>query len=174
MARALTRVNQVMASIGTLLIFLQMLLICADIGARYFLDQPIAGVLELVELSIVAIVFLMLPNAIATNSLVRSDALFSALQVSRPGIARGLDMFFCITGALVLAVIAYGVWGKFMLAVARGHFTGNPGIFTAPIWPSLLCIVIGSLWGAVNFLKMSVALLLGHTPTDLGDTHVGH
>ncbi|WP_323765788.1 TRAP transporter small permease subunit [Marinovum sp.] len=170
----LTLINQVMASVGTLLIFLQMLLICSDIAARFLFDRPISGVLEIVELTIVAIVFLMLPNSIATGALVRSDALFSALQRSRPAIARMMDLFFSLIGVLVLAAIAYGVWGKLTLAILRGHFTGNPGIFTAPIWPALLCIVIGSAWGAVNFGDKAVTLLFGQRGPNTGDPNVGH
>ena len=151
MTKFLTPANRVLASIGTILIFFQMLLICADIAGRFLLNRPIPGVFEVVELTIVAIIFLQLSNAISTGSLVRSDALLSTLKKSRPSVARAMEFFFNVVGMLVLAAIAYGVWFKFALALKRGHFTGNPGIFTAPIWPALLCIVIGCAWGALNF-----------------------
>lgn len=174
MKQGLTLVNRTLASLGTLLIFMQMMLICGDITARFLFDRPIPGVLELVELSIVAVVFLMLPNAIATGALVRSDSLFKAISRAQPRIAGLMDIFFCIVGALVLAAIAYGVWSKFTLAVARGHFTGNPGIFTAPIWPALLAIVIGGAWGAVNFGHKAIATLLAGEPLPEGDNNDGH
>ena len=163
MTLLITPANRILTSIGTVLIFLQMLLICSDIAGRYLFNHPLPGVLEVIELTIVAIVFLQLPNTIATGSLVRSDALFTRLTRTRPRVAKLMDIVFSLTGACVLWIIAYGIWFKLTLAIARNHFTGNPGVFTAPIWPALLCILIGSAWGGLNFLLIALQINTGVT-----------
>lgn len=154
----MTHTNRLLAGLGTLLIFLQMMLICSDITGRYLFNRPVQGVLEVIELSIVAIVFLHLPNAILTGRLVRSDALFAALTRSRPQLALLMNSAFCLVGAFVLWAITYGIWFRLLLAIQRNHFTGTPGIFTAPVWPALLCIVVGSAWGGLNFLLIALRI----------------
>ena len=62
-----------------------------------------------------------------------------------------------------MAVIAYGMWFKLTGAWERNLFTGNPGIFTAPIWPALLCIVIGAGLGSLNYIARSIAAARGQT-----------
>ena len=163
MNQLISPANRILASVGTAFIFMQMLLICSDITGRYVFNRPIAGVSEMIELTIVAIVFLQLPNTIATGSLVRSDAVFTALTRSRPRVAKVMDIFFSIVGVAVLSIIAYGIWFKLALAIARNHFTGSPGVFTAPIWPALLCIFVGSAWGALNFLLIAFQMNIDDT-----------
>jgi TRAP-type C4-dicarboxylate transport system permease small subunit len=159
----LTYANRVCAAVGTALVVAQMLLICSDILMRSGFSKPIAGVPELVELAIVALVFLQIPNAIATDAFIRSDGLFHTLAARKPMLGRVLDTAFSITGALVMAVITYGMWFKLTGAWERNLFTGNPGLFTAPIWPALLCIVIGAGLGTLNYLARSIAAAQGRT-----------
>ncbi|WP_163851294.1 TRAP transporter small permease [Pseudooceanicola aestuarii] len=159
----LTLANRVCAGAGTTLVVAQMLLICADIALRSAFSAPIAGVPELVELAIVALVFLQIPNAVRTDAFIRSDGLFHALARRRPMLGRTLDTAFSLVGAAVMAVIAYGMWFKFTAAVDRNLFTGNPGLFTAPIWPALLCIVIGATLGCLNYLVRGWSAAQGRT-----------
>lgn len=155
--------NRSCAAIGTTLVVAQMILICCDIAMRTLASQPIAGVPEIVELAIVALVFLQIPNAIATDAFIRSDSLFNSLAGRSPILARILDTAFSLVGAIVMAGIAYGMWFKLTGAIERNLFTGNPGIFTAPIWPALLCIVVGAALGSVNYLARSRDAARGRT-----------
>ena len=66
-----------MNSIGTVLIFGLVVMINLDVFSRFLFNAPIDGVKELVELSIVAIVFLQLPDAVRAGRLTRSDGLYS-------------------------------------------------------------------------------------------------
>ncbi|OSP54390.1 TRAP transporter small permease subunit [Pseudoruegeria sp. SK021] len=159
----LTYANRICAAAGTTLVVAQMLLICSDIFMRSAFSAPIAGVPELVELAIVGLVFLQIPNAIKTEAFIRSDGLFYSLAARNPMLGRIIDTAFSLVGAAVMAVIAYGMWFKFTNAVDRNLFTGNPGLFTAPIWPALLCIVVGAVLGCLNYLARSYAAALGQT-----------
>lgn len=155
----LNQVNRLLASVGTILILFQMILICCDIGGRFFFNHPIPGVFEVIELTIVAIVFLQIPNAIGTGAFIRSDAIFTSILKHRPLYGRAMEVFFQVIGALVMTAIAYGVWFKFVAAVERNLFTGNPGIFTAPIWPALLAIVIGASMAALTYLILTLRVI---------------
>lgn len=170
----LSMANRFLASFGTVLILLQMLLICSDISSRYFFSHPIPGVFEIIELTIVAIVFLQVPRAIDTGAFIRSDGLFSMLQRKRPMLGRAMDVAFNIAGALVMTAVAYGVWFKFIDAVNRNLFTGNPGIFTAPVWPALLCIVVGAAMGALSYLAVTLRNLKDPSLLAGGSSNDGH
>jgi hypothetical protein len=60
---SLTRVLQGLNATGVVWVFALTFLICADIIARTVFDAPIAGVTEIVSLSLVATVFLMVGYA---------------------------------------------------------------------------------------------------------------
>jgi TRAP-type C4-dicarboxylate transport system permease small subunit len=62
-----------MNTIGSLWIFALMVMIDVDAFSRTFFNHPFHGVLELVELSIVGIVFLQLGDVTRQGRLTRSD-----------------------------------------------------------------------------------------------------
>jgi TRAP-type C4-dicarboxylate transport system permease small subunit len=64
-----------MAAIGTVWIFLMMLLIVADVLGRNFFDAPITGVAEFAARSVASIVFLQLAAAVCSGRMTRSDFL---------------------------------------------------------------------------------------------------
>ena len=66
-------------SAGSVLILAIVVLINLDVFSRFLFNNPIDGVTELVELSIVAIVFLQLADAVRNGRLTRSDGLYNRL-----------------------------------------------------------------------------------------------
>ena len=74
----LTHFGTGLNAIGTVWIIALMALICADVVARNFFDQPLPRVPEFVGYSIVAIVFLQLPNTLQLKKLIQADAFIGA------------------------------------------------------------------------------------------------
>jgi len=62
--RAFSKFVSVLNSAGGILIFAMIVMINLDVFSRFLFNHPIDGVTELVELSIVAIVFLQLSDAV--------------------------------------------------------------------------------------------------------------
>jgi len=152
-------------SAGTALIFALMLLINADVFSRFLFNAPIDGVTEMVELSIVAIVFLQLGDAIRAGRLTRSDGLFMKIQAARPKLAHYMSIVFDMLGALFFAGILYGAWPRLIDAWERGYFAGNRGIFVVPVWPIRLILVIGcvvAIFVFLGFVRRHVSELAGH------------
>src|SRR5512134_1213963 len=86
-----TRAGQLFATLITLLnaagvvwVFALMFLICADITARTVFDRPIAGVTEMVSLSLVASVFLQLAHAVLHGRLMRVEMFIGPLERNHP------------------------------------------------------------------------------------------
>ena len=79
----------VLAAVGTVWIFVLMLLVVADVVGRNFLDAPITGVAEFAARSVASIVFLQLAAAICTGRMTRSDFLLRLIGHRSPAALTG-------------------------------------------------------------------------------------
>jgi TRAP-type mannitol/chloroaromatic compound transport system permease small subunit len=152
----LTRITDVMASIGTVWTFLLMLLIVADVIGRSFLSRPIVGVAEVAGQSVVAIVFLQLGAAIRQRRMTRADFLIDPLVRRRPAVGRMVEAVFSLLGAVVIAILAYAMWPELHDSLRGTQFFGVPGVFTIPTWPFRLIIFTGAVLAAVAYLALAL------------------
>lgn len=139
--------------VGTILIFAIMLLINLDVLLRYLFNAPVEGVTEMVELSIVCIVFLQISDAIRAGRLTRSDGLYSRITRHAPLAGHVLGVIFDLTGALFFLAILYGSLPRLVEAWRGGYYAGNVGIFTFPVWPVRLILVVGCITAMAVFLQ---------------------
>jgi TRAP-type C4-dicarboxylate transport system permease small subunit len=142
-------------SVGTVLIFGLVVMINLDVFSRFLFNKPIDGVTELVELSIVAIVFLQLADAVRNGRLTRSEGLYSRLQQRHPRFAHWLGAVFDLGGAIFFMTIIVGGIPRLIDAWQRDYFAGNRGIFVVPVWPVRLVLVIGALTVVFVFLGLA-------------------
>ena len=139
-------------SVGGVLIFGLVVMINLDIAARFLFNAPIDGVTELVELSIVAIVFLQLADAVRNGRLTRSDGLYSKICKRNPRLGHAMGAFFDLAGAAFFLTLIAGSIPRFVDAWERGYYSGNKGIVVIPVWPVRLIIVIGAVTVVLVFL----------------------
>ena len=102
--------------LGSIWIFVLTILINLDAFGRTFFAHPIEGVVEIVEMSIVAIVFLQLGDATQRGRLTRSDGLFNRILARYPTTGRTMGAIFDLLGIIFMAPI-----------VRHGQFEGNHG-----------------------------------------------
>lgn len=143
---------------GSILILCLVALINLDVLSRYAFNAPISGVTELVELSIVAIVFLQIADAVRAGRMTRSDGLYSRLCQRHPRAGHVLGALFDIAGAVFFLTIVIGGIPRFVDAWQRGYFSGIRGVFVVPVWPVRLVLVIG----AVSVMLVLVGLARRH------------
>lgn len=142
-------------AIGTIWIFGLLVLINADIGARGLFKAPIDGVPEIVELSIVGIVFLQAAHTLRVGRLTRADVLFERILKHWPRIARILGLVFNLTGASLFAIIFAVSVPYFSESWSRSLFVGAEGGFTAPTWPVKLITLVGCAAMTAQFLVLA-------------------
>ncbi len=152
--RAFSKFVAGLNSAGSALILAIVVMINLDVFSRFLFNNPIDGVTELVELSIVAIVFLQLGDAVRNGRLTRSEGLYNKLCEKNPRLGHILGAFFDIAGAAFFMTIIAGSIPRFIDAWERGYYSGNKGIFVVPVWPVRLILVIGAVTVVLVFLGL--------------------
>lgn len=155
-----------MNALGTAWIFVLMILINADAFGRTLFAAPIDGVIEMVELSLVGIIFLQLADTARRGRLTRSDGFFNMVLVRRPQAGRYMGAAFDLLGLIFMAIIVYGSVPLLIGSIEHDYYVGNEGVFTFPVWPVKTIILIGCIVTALQFLMFIRRYLIGGgTPT---------
>ncbi|WP_395057230.1 TRAP transporter small permease subunit [Polaromonas sp.] len=149
----------VLAAIGTVWIFLMMLLIVADVLGRNFFDAPITGVAEFAARSVASIVFLQLAAAICSGRMTRSDFLLRIIDKRSPRAVKVLEVLNVLVGALLFFALAAISWPELTAAVKIKEYFGVQGVFTVVTWPFRALIVLGSVAAALAYLACIPSLL---------------
>lgn len=159
-ARVVDRLTAILSAVGTGLILAVMLLIATDVIGRFFFGHPIAGVPEMVAMSILAIVFLQIANTTAQGKLTRSDALLGAIHNRAPRLAEGFDALLHLAGAVLLGALVWSFWPQFLRSYGRGEQVGTVGQFLAPIWPVHGIVLLGAALMVLVFALRALMLAL--------------
>ncbi len=148
-----------MNALGSVWILLLILLVTADALGRSFFTHPIVGVTEMVQISIVGIVFSQLPDAIRNGKLTRADSLLSWVTARRPGAAHAMEAAYLLLGAIYMGLCVWGSAPLLLEAIERKSYLGNEGVFTVVVWPVKAIIVIGLAVCLVECLRQSLRAL---------------
>ncbi len=143
-----------LAAIGTIWTFGLMLLICADVIGRSFLNAPITGVAEIAAHSVVGIVFLQIGATIYNRRMTRADFLIERILRWAPGLGRAMEALFYLIGAAVMFFVAQAAWPGMWTSMNLREFFGVQGLFTVPTWPFRALIVLGGGAGALAYLVL--------------------
>jgi len=150
--RGLYRVLALLNVAGALLVVALLVIINVDSLSRTLLSISFLGVHEVVELSLVAIVFLQLGDAVRAGRLTRSDGLLTILGDRAPTLCRALRVLFDLIAVAFLALIVAGGVPRMIESYSRGEFKGTAQLFTVPEWPVKVIIVVGATAAILAFL----------------------
>jgi TRAP-type mannitol/chloroaromatic compound transport system permease small subunit len=170
--RLLDQVSLGFNHVGTLLIVAAMFLITADVIGRGVFNHPVPGVPEMVGVSIVAIVFLQIANALRAGRMIRSDSLLYALARKHPTSAHFVEAICALLGAVLFAATINAAGPLVIEAYKADTFIGATGFFTMPIWPVKAVVVLGCVLMVLQYLRLAwdkFALAAQHAPWS-GDT----
>ena len=147
-------------ALGAAWIFILMLLVCAEIASRFFLNTPIRGVAEISGLSVIAITFLQLPIVVHSKRLARADMLIERLHKYSPRLAQSLEFIFSLMGALIFAAIIWSSANGLIQSWLTEDQFGAQGTFTFTKWPLWLIVLVCSCCVFISFLMQA---LEGHS-----------
>ena len=138
-------------AIGTLVVLGLVLIVNFDVVARGVFNAPFLGAVEVVQFSMVLIVFLQLPDVVRVNRLTRSDGFLVVIGHRHPKVAAGLRHVIDTISAVFMALIAVAIWPEFVEMFETRDYFGVPGVFTAPWWPIKLTIFLSASLCALIF-----------------------
>ena len=142
--------------VGTLVVLGLVAIVNYDIFARGLFNTPFRGAIEVVQFSMVLIVFLQLPDVVRVGRLTRSDGLLILIKGSHPRVARVISFFINLLSAIVMTLIAIAIFPEFIEMWESKDFFGIPGVFTAPWWPIKLTVFCSAaLCAILFFLKIT-------------------
>ena len=141
-----------MNAAGSCWIVVLMLLINIEAIGRSAFNEPIIGVIEMIEISIIGIVFMQLADSLRRGVLTRSDGLFNQVLLRRPAVAHVMGMFTYLLGAMFMVIILMGSIPYLQESWDENYYIGVQGMFTAPVWPVALIIVIAVTVTMIQFL----------------------
>jgi TRAP-type mannitol/chloroaromatic compound transport system permease small subunit len=168
----LDRAVVVLNAIGSLWVLFLVLMIDIDAFGRTFFNAPIAGMIEVVAVSLAVIVFCQLADTIRLGKLTRSDTFLAGwARGSRGG--RLLVAGFELLGAAVMALIIIGTVPLLIQSYQRGYFFGVRGVFTFPDWPVKAVILLGASAALLCFLVRARRLWCGEAETFGAHTETG-
>ena len=131
-------------ALGTLVVLVLVVILNVDVIARGVFSAPIKGAYEIVQFSVVLIVFLQLADVVRVDRLTRSDGFLNVVHARRPAIAANLRRIINAISAVFMGLICYITFPEFLHMWQTQDFFGVPGLFTLPWWPVKLVISIGT------------------------------
>lgn len=131
-------------AIGTLVVLGLVGIVNFDVVARGAFNAPFLGAVEVVQFSMVLIVFLQLPDVVRVSRLTRSDGFLVVIGDRRPKLAAALRHIVDTISAVFMALIAVAIWPEFVEMWDTKDYFGVPGVFTAPWWPIKLVIFLSA------------------------------
>ena len=155
--RLLHRAMSALNMLGALWVVVIMLLITADVCGRAFFDSPLFGVPEIVKISVVGLVWCMMPHTLKIGAHLRSTILLERMP---PAARRGVEIFSSGLGVLMFALIVYSGWDHMIEAWRIGEFEGEDPV-RVPTYPIRSLVVLGAALTALQFLVMFVESLRG-------------
>ncbi len=139
-------------ALGTLVVLALVVVLNVDVIARGVFSAPLKGTYEIVQFSVVLIVFLQLADVVRVDRLTRSDGFLNLLHHKRPGMTANLRRIINAISAIFMGLIAYITFPEFLHMWDTNDYFGVPGLFTLPWWPVKLVITTGTALSCLIFV----------------------
>jgi TRAP-type C4-dicarboxylate transport system permease small subunit len=138
-------------AVGSILILVLLFTILADVVSRSLFGRPLHGVAEIVGMSVIVVVFSQLASSARHCRMARAEIFIDGFRERSPRAGAALQALWNLVGTAVCAMIAWATAPGLLDSWRTGEFIGNEGLFTAPVWPMRLAVVVGAALTAVQY-----------------------
>lgn len=136
---------------GTFVVVALIAVVNYDIIARGLFSKPFLGAVEVVQFSMVLIVFLQLPDVVRVGRLTRSDGFLGLVKRRKPALGTAMSRIIDGISGLFMILVAIAIFPEFIEMWETKDFFGVPGVFTAPWWPVKLVIFLSACLCTIHF-----------------------
>ena len=137
--------------LGTLVVLALVVVVNFDVVARGFFNAPFLGAVEVVQFSMVLIVFLQLPDVVRVDRLTHSDGFLLVMGRKFPRVTLWIRRAINVLAAVFMGIVAVAIFPEFTEMWHTKDYFGVPGVFTAPWWPIKLVILLSATLCTVLF-----------------------
>jgi TRAP-type mannitol/chloroaromatic compound transport system permease small subunit len=155
--RPLVLLARTIAVLGTLGVAALVVLVDTDVISRLTMRHPVAGVPELAALSIVCVVFLQAPWALAAQRMVRTEFMFGVVGRWGPRAVAYFEGFLAVLGGLLFAAVANAVYPVLLRHLRTGDTYGDPQVFQIAKWPTTTIVLVSSILLAIIYFSQAWA-----------------
>lgn len=156
--RVLAAALRACTAAGALALFAMMFATDADIVSRLAANSPVRGVVEMVEIAVLASAMLALPETFLRDQQIRIDLIDGFLSARALVAVRIASMLACVA---FLGVMCWNIWAP--LRDARMFGDVKPDLGT-PVWP-LYALILAAFLASILGCALAVrALLRGEDP----------
>ena len=152
LSRVVNSVAMTANALGTLVVLALVVILNVDVMMRGVFSSPIPGTYEMVQFSVVLIVFLQLADVVRVDRLTRSDGFLNLLYTRRPALTANLRRIINAISAIFMGLIAYITFPEFLHMWDTQDYFGVPGLFTLPWWPVKMVITFGTALSCLVFV----------------------
>ena len=142
--RVATTIAVIANAVGTLVVLGLVAVVNYDAIARGAFDKPFMGAVEVVQFSMILIVFLQLPDVVRVNRLTRSDGFLTLVGQRWPALSRRVGQLLNTIACIFMLLVAIAIWPEFLDMLETRDYFGVPGVFRAPWWPIKLVIFLSA------------------------------
>jgi TRAP-type C4-dicarboxylate transport system permease small subunit len=153
----------VLDSLAVLMVLVMVMLTITDVSMRKFVDKPMTGVTEMVELALGVAFFFALPGVFWRCAHITMDIIDDHWPQWRSSLQRVASVF----NAVVLVVLVWHMWQPMLDVISFGDTSADLQIpkiwFMAPAWMGVL----------FSLLVVMLQMWMGTEPAAAKDDH-GH
>jgi TRAP-type C4-dicarboxylate transport system permease small subunit len=153
----------VLDSLAVLMVLVMVILTITDVSMRKFVDKPMTGVTEMVELALGVAFFFALPGVFWRCAHITMDIIDDHWPQWRSSLQRVASVF----NAVVLVVLVWHMWQPMLDVISFGDTSADLQIpkvwFMAPAWMGVL----------FSLLVVMLQMWMGTEPAAAQDEH-GH
>lgn len=131
-------------ALGMLVVLALVIILNVDVIARGLFSSPLRGTYEMVQFSVVMIVFLQLADVVRVDRLTRSGGFLGLVHNRCPKMAANMRRIINAVSAVFMGLIAYVAFPEVQHIWETQDYFGVPGLFTLPWWPVKLVITLGT------------------------------
>jgi TRAP-type mannitol/chloroaromatic compound transport system permease small subunit len=139
-------------ALASIWIVVMMVMVVADVTGRFLFSAPIDGTIELVSMSVIAVLYMQIAYTLRTGRMTRSDAFHGRLLETHPRVGHAIGFLFHLAGAALMGVILSAAGPKTIDSYESGFYVGTIGVFTFPEWPKFFIVLFGCLLTGIQFL----------------------
>jgi len=132
--------NSVLVLVASLMMAGLMIIVCIDLGLRYFFNSPLLWGTEVTEILLLYITFLGMAWVFKEDGHVVIDVFMSKAVGRKKKILNGTSYF--LVGIVAAVLVYYGFYTAYD-HFRRGVF--NPTVIETPIWLIIIVIPVGSV-----------------------------